>query len=47
MAMWRWGEGRERRRARGESKKGGSLREREEGPSRPFYSGLGYLAVVW
>jgi hypothetical protein len=21
--------------------------EREEGPSNPFYSGLGYLAVAW
>jgi hypothetical protein len=42
----REGEGRERR-ARDESKKDESLkREKREGPSSPFCSGLGYLAVA-
>jgi hypothetical protein len=45
MATWREkGEGRGRRRVRNESERGKSLRER--GPSRPFQSGLGYLAVA-
>ena len=39
------GRGREREKAREESKKGESL-ESEEGPSSPFYSGLGYQITV-
>jgi hypothetical protein len=35
--MERRGEEKRRRRARDESKKGENLREREEGPSIPFY----------
>ena len=44
MAMWREVR-RERRKARDESKKDESLRERN-GPSSPFYSGPGYLTVA-
>ena len=40
------GKGRERRRAREESKDGDSLKISEEGPSSPFYSGLDYLTVA-
>jgi hypothetical protein len=39
------GGGKERKRATDESKKGENLK-REKGPSSPFYSGLGYLAVA-
>jgi hypothetical protein len=42
----RRGKGREKRKARDKNEKGESLREREKGPSTPFYSGLDYLAVV-
>jgi hypothetical protein len=45
MAMWREGGKRERERAREESKKGESLK-REEGPSSPFYSGLGWAILL-
>ena len=40
------GEGRGKRRAKDKNERGESLREREQGPSSPFYSGLGYLTVV-
>ena len=43
MATWREGG---RRRARDENKGYESCREREEGPSSPFYNGLGYIAVA-
>ena len=48
---WPWprgerGEGRGKRRARDKNERGENLKEREEGPSSPFYSGLGYLAIA-
>jgi hypothetical protein len=45
MAMWREGEGRVRRRARDESKKGKSLK-RVRGASNLFYSRLGYQETM-
>ena len=50
-AMATWGE-RRRERERGSKRAGEKAREareareREEGPSSPFYTGLGYLAVL-
>ena len=45
MAMWREGEGRERRRARDESKKGESLKRVRKGRAAPFIVGWAILLL--